>query len=354
MPLFINYSMGLITGCFPCLTTATFKGSFICGCFFPSDVEHSPGLHLLSFQGTPWFSWVWGVLWGKGVQRSLGWRAWRAQWHPLSQGGLSCWPPCPWGQISGKRSVMCSGSIGAESFSRALTLLAQKGTCFKTVTVPREEKIDLPQMQSDLQKDWYIKKLKHSCLQCCVFHQSFQAGAELLGLEVEASSSCSVSSSCIFGVGYELLVLSSGTFCCWWKQEYVMELNARWNMRLQGGVFPACRNTGPLQVAPGLLQTGLFWERGFALQVPGSLCPFSRKPPRMLWAENTGRAGGAASVRGQFASFVSVQWLLFPSVSQRRIKGPERMKYQTAFYSYLLIAYREFNLDTMSDIVYIL
>lgn len=48
---------------------------------------------------------------------------------------------------------MCPGSIGAESFSRALTLLAQKGTCFKTVTVPREEKIDLPQMQSDLQKD---------------------------------------------------------------------------------------------------------------------------------------------------------------------------------------------------------
>lgn len=109
----------------------------------------------------------------------------------------------------------------------------------------------------------------------------------------------------------------------------------------------------PSEVAPGL-QTGLFWERGFALQVPGSLCPFSRKPPRMLWAESTGGAGGAASVRGQFASFVSVQWLLFPSVSQRRIKGPERMKYQTAFYSYLLIAYREFNLDTMSDIVYIL
>lgn len=97
-----------------------------------------------------------------GVRSSLrergpeepGWRVRRAQWHPLSQGGLSCSPPCPWGQISGKRSPRCAlGMLVAESFSQGLTLLAQKGTCLKTVTVPREEKIDLLQMQSDLKKD---------------------------------------------------------------------------------------------------------------------------------------------------------------------------------------------------------
>lgn len=76
----------------------------------------------------------------------------------------------------------------------------------------------------------------------------------------------------------------------------------------------------------------------------------------MLWGEDIGGADGTVGVRGQFASFVSVLWLLFLSVSQRRIKGPEKMKYQTAFYSYWLIACWEFTLlvDTMTDIVHIL
>lgn len=124
-------------------------------------------------------------------------------------------------------------------------------------------------------------------------------------------------------------------------------------MRLQGGVFPADSEHRPSAVASRPPADRALLGEGLGLTSSWVTLPLLQEASRMLRAAGTGRADGTAGVRGQFASFVSVLWLLFLSVSQRLIKGPERMKYQTTFYSYLLIACWEFNLDTMTDIIHI-